>query len=421
MAKADASKPLNFTVKLSLADAIDDDKGRLQGVVVAEVGEATGHFVCLDKAGLVIGCDDDTLPGTVRILPLFMDEKGLGLVVEAGVAANRAKARENHDDSVGSRAGYVDNFRLQGGKAVCDLNIWDAYRHRALFLETALKTPEMIGLSGDFRFLAEIIGDRAYMRVTGIDAVDIVDQGALTHAGLFSKRGESPLAPNAKRHEVDKANKVVAKKITVANAPKIPPAGEGHPNKDSSDEIDQPDMEAFKAMCEQVGAYAKHIEGNNTDFASHLAECTAHIAPVTVPTPDGAPAPVHARPSNPDAAVKDPAAAFAAIKAELSAMETRLKSGIGAQVELGLKKQMSALGIKPAAAPAPTAPADVPPLKTDEPKTFHQLRAKIAKDRNLKPGAASQAAMKENPELYRTYLKSMGVYDPAKDPRNRAA
>lgn len=414
MATAAPSKPLNFTVKLSLAEAIDNDKGRLQGVVVADVGEATGHFVCLDKAGLVIGCDDETLPGTVRTLPLFMDEKGLGLVVEAGVAANRAKARENHDDSVGARAGYVDNFRLQGGKAVCDLNIWDAYRHRALFMETALKTPEMIGLSGDFQFLTEVVGDRAFMRVTAIDAVDIVDEGALTHAGLFSKRGESPLAPNAKRHEVDKANKVVAKKIPVANAPKIPPAGEGHPNKDSSDEIDQPDMDAFKAMCEQVGAYAKHIEGNNTDFASHLAECTAHIAPVVVPTPDGAPAPVHAKPSNPDAPVKDPAAAFAA-------MEARLSAKLTSSVELVLKKQMSALGIKPAAAPAPAAPAEVPPVNPDEPKTFHQLRAKIAKERNLKPGAASQAAMKENPELYRTYLKSMGVYDPAKDPRNRAA
>lgn len=410
MAKAAPSKPLNFTVKLSLADAIDDDKGRLQGVIVAEVGEATGHFVCLDKAGLVIGCDADDLPGTVRKLPLFMDEKGLNLVVEAGVAANRAKARENHDDSVGARAGYVENFRLQAGKAVCDLNILDAYRHRALFLETALKTPEMIGLSGDFKFLAEIVGDCAFMRVTRIDAVDIVDEGALTHAGLFSKRGESPLSPNAKRHEVDKANKVVAKKIPVANAPKIPPAGEGHPNKDSSDEIDQPDMDAFKALCEQVGAYHAHIAGNNTDFAAHLADCMSHIAPLAVPTPDGAPAPVHTKPSNPDASVKDPAAAFAA-------MEARLSAKLTASVELVLKKQMSALGIKPSAAPVPAA-ADDKPVNTDEPKTFLQLRGKIQKDQNLKPGAAARAAMKANPQLYRDHLKTLGIYDPAKDPRN---
>lgn len=415
MAKAQVSKPLSFTVKLSLADTIDADKGRLQSVVVAEVGEATGHFVCIDKAGLVIGCDDESIPGTVRMLPLFMDAKGIDLVVEAGVEANRAKARENHDDSVGARAGYVENFRLESGRAVCDLNLLDAYRHRALFLETALKTPEMIGLSGDFKFLTEIIGDRAYMRVTGIDAVDIVDEGALTHAGLFSARGESPMAPNAKRHEVDKANKVVTKKNHVANAGKIPPAGEGHPNKDSSDEIDQPDMDAFKAMCDSVAAYHAHIAGNNTDFSSRLADCMSSIAPVNVPTPEGAPAPVHGKPGN-DGSVKDPAAAFAA-------MESRIVNALGAKmsaaVEMGIKKQMSALGIKPTAAPVPAEPPV--PVKTDEPKTFHQLRAKIQKDRNLKPGEASQAAMKENPELYRQYLKGLGVYDPQKDPRTAVA
>lgn len=176
-----------FRVKC-YAQKVDAGKGVLRGVTVAQVGEALGHFAYLDASGKVVavGGKDGGPPQTKRV-PLCMDAKSIETVVAAGNMGGRVKARDDHNDAIGSRAGYAENFRMEGGKAVCDMTFYDSYRNRELVLETAAKTPELMGLSGDFKFDAEVIGGRAVMRVTKVDAVDIVDQGALTHAGLFSR------------------------------------------------------------------------------------------------------------------------------------------------------------------------------------------------------------------------------------------
>ncbi len=388
-----------FTIRFSAGSTINTDRGTLTGVTVAEVGEATGHFAFIDREGRVLGVggmdEAANFKGAARRLPLCMDEKSLVTLVAAGQTANRVKAREDHDDSVGARAGFVDGFRLEDGKAVCDLHVFTAYRNRGTFFEAASLTPELIGLSGDFKFNAEVVGDRALMRVVRVDAVDIVDQGALTHAGLFQ----------AKATGVDRRGKETPPTFSAMAKTKQEPDG---------DEV--PDLGAFKTMCESIAAYrAKHAE-----MTASIDDAMAAISPVKVATPDGAPAPVSTS-TNPDAAVPGADSKIAAsmkpedltqLTAAMSAIvKTEVANGIKA-AQVDLQKQFSALGLKPAGAPAAavdstaTAPATTTP---PAPKDFLSLKAAIAKDRNISPVEATRVAMKENPDAWTEYQVKLGI------------
>lgn len=376
------SKEFPLTVQFSAADGGSLDAGILRGVIVAEIGTATGHFAYVDKANSVMGVgsvdDAANFPGFAKRLPLCMDAKSLETVVIAAGLAKRIKAREDHSDAIEARAGYVANFRIESGKAVCDLTTFDAYKNRALFLETAAQTPELIGLSGDFKFTAEVKSDCALMRVTRVNAVDIVDRGALTHAGLFRAKGVDIPAQAKPEH------------TTMAKA------------KMDADE-DAPDMDAFKTMCDSVASYA----AKHADFKTKLDDCMSSIAPVTVPTPPGAPAPVKSDANvNPEAKL--------ALKKELTdELSVQLKEIVATEMKAAgveFQKQMSALGLKPAAVPTPP-PADE--KKTaDAPTEFLALRASVAKERNISPTEAARAMMKEKPEVYEAYQIKLGVIKP---------
>jgi len=116
--------------------------------------------------------------------------------------------------------------------------------------------------------VGEVIGDKALMRVTRIDAVDLVDQGALTHAGLFRVKTQVDTPPTENLS------------IMAKSAP------------------EKPDFKAFKTMCEQVAAYRAATQEDGAE----IDECMAvfqPIEPVKVPTPAGAPAPVTGKPDKP--------------------------------------------------------------------------------------------------------------------------
>lgn len=388
-----AAPAFEFTLQFAAGvGQIDPAAGKLRGVTVAEVGAAVGHFAYLDAAGKVVGvggiADARDFPTAKRSVPLAMDAASLATVVAAAKPIARVKTREDHDDAIRSRAGYAENFRIEAGKAVCDLTILDAYANRAIFLETAQKTPELIGLSGDFKFTAEIVGDQALMRVTRVDAVDIVDRGAVTHHGLFSVKSQPASGVDTPGSE---------KSARMAAAPNT-----------ADDEMAAPDWEAFKALCAGVAAYqAKHAE-----CAAVIKECMSAIQPVPVPTPPGALAPANATNTM-------TAEAQLALKKEIT---TELSTSLAAIVatetakavqaaSVEFRKELSALGLKPAVVPAPAAPATpaTPELPADAPKTFLELKASIAKERKVSPAKAAEAAMRENPAFYAAHLRSKGI------------
>ncbi len=396
-----ASKPFEFTLQFGTnIGKVDSENGVLTGVSVAEVGIATGHFAFADAKGAIVGVggydDGAQFKGAVKRLQLAMDEESLATVVAAGKQSPRFKTREDHDDSIAARAGQSQNFRMDGAKVVCDVNIFDAYANRAVFLETAQKTPELIGLSGDFKFTAEVIGDQAMMRVTRIDAIDIVDQGALTHAGLFKVRAQvdTPATENLSHM-----------------ATKTPPA--------------KPDLKAFKEMCAAVAAY----RAASADDSAEIDDCMAGL----LPNPAGgeevqtgaAKAPAVATPAAITAAVKaavgDLSATFSAKLDEFKAtLKTEAEAAAKAQaVEFG--KRMSALGLKFEAGKEPTAEelaaakkqADEAEAaikaKAGEGKDFLSLKAARAKEKNIPASEAGRQIMAEFPDVYTAHLRSKGI------------
>lgn len=172
------------------AEAVDVPGGILRGCTVAQAGvEATGKYVMIDAEGHVT--KDEA--AAVRELPVWTDAKTLETLLAASAARARFKVREDHDDTIGATAGYAANFRAAGDRIVADVKVYENYRNRAVFLERVSTTPDQIGLSIDFLPSFELGNDRALMRIDRLDAVDIVDEGAITHRGLFLSAGvDSP-------------------------------------------------------------------------------------------------------------------------------------------------------------------------------------------------------------------------------------
>lgn len=184
-----------FAVRLS-AGTIDAAGGLVRGCTVAQAGvEAGGKFVLLDRDGKLTRDPEQA----VRKLPVYTDDRTLETLMAAVTEAGGVlKVRSDHDDSLGARAGFADSFRLDTKgdrpRVAADLHLNESYRDREIFLETAQKTPALVGLSIDFAPTYELLQDRALMRVKEIFAVDIVDAGAITHDGLFLSRRVDNLA-----------------------------------------------------------------------------------------------------------------------------------------------------------------------------------------------------------------------------------
>lgn len=388
--------PFEFTLQFgSQIGNVNSQSGILTGVSVAEVGPATGHYAFADAKNNILGVggreDGAMFKGAVKRLQLAMDAESLLTVVAAGKQSLRYKTREDHDDSIAARAGKSQNFRLIDGKVVCDVSIFDAYANRAVFLETAEKTPELIGLSGDFKFTTEVIGDMAMMRVTRIDAIDIVDQGALTHAGLFKVKPQ-----------VDTPSKENLS-IMATSAPV------------------KPDLKAFKQMCAEVAAYraANAQEGESID------DCMADLIPKPAAgegqTDDEAAKTKSMNASEKADLTKELTTALSAV---FTAKIDEMKGTIKTEVETATKaqavefgKKMSALGLKFEAGKEPT-PADLAAaVKAGEDaaalaagkEDFLALKAARAKEKNIKPSEAAVEIMREKPAVYEAHLKKLGV------------
>ena len=165
------------------AATIDADAGVVRGVTVAKSGViAMGKFIYIDRGGAIT----KDVTQAVRKIAVGTDEVTLeSLLLAAEAAGGKIKVRSDHNDDIGARGGYADNFRRTGDRVVCDLHLFDSYKDRDVFLETAQKTPELAGLSIDFKPTFQIKNDVALMRVSDLIAVDIVDEGAITGDGLF--------------------------------------------------------------------------------------------------------------------------------------------------------------------------------------------------------------------------------------------
>lgn len=359
MARTTVRAHHQLTIQLAAA-AVEIATGIIRGCTVAKAGvEAVGKTVMIDRNGGITR--DEKL--CVKRLPVYTDEKTLETLMAAAKAARkRLKVREDHDDSVGARAGFADTFvHLPGDRVITDIHIFEAYRHRGVVLETADKNPEEMGLSIDFTPSFELAGDRAMMRVDLLHAVDIVDEGAITPGGLFLSAG------------VDSAPKVDPAKLETETAP--PMAAPTDPKSPTNEEI----MAALGALNTRVG------------------ECMALFTQKATVAP------------TPPAESED----LKAMKATLATQAETLKAITATQVQM--KRERALLGFNGTSAErlalASTPAEDIEKLNAEK-KPYLQMVADLrAKETTLSAGDA-HARVRKSPEgaaAFQLHLAGKGV------------
>lgn len=350
----------SFLNQLS-AGKVEAEIGIIRECTVAKAGvPLKGHTVMLDKNGGFT--TDEKL--CVKKIPIFTDERTLETLLTAAKEANkRLKMREDHDDSVGARAGFADAFQLSadGKRVVADLHIFDSYRNRGVFLETAAKTPEQIGLSIDFTPEFELNGDHALMRVKKLSAVDIVDEGAITPGGLLLGAGVDT------DENVDAAAKLAEQKPTDAM-----------PTPPSNEEI----MTALGNLTKTVG------------------ECMAQmskLAPKEAPADGGE-------------ELKALKASTEKLQLAVEQQSTQLKLVVADNAKL--KRERALLGLVPSArVQLGSASAEDIEAAAAKQKSYLDLVAEARETKKLSAGAAHAAvrATKEGSEAYTMHLAAKGV------------
>ncbi len=360
----------DLSIQLAASAAVDTKTGIIRGVTVGQAGvEATGKFIHLDVDGNMTRDPNKA----VRKLQIVTDAKTLETLMAAAAAGGlKFKSREDHDDSIGARVGFADNFALKGDKVTCDLHVFDSYRNRELLLETAAKTPEEVGISIDMDPSYEVHIGRALMRIETLYAVDVVDEGAITHDGLFLSRG------------VDNTPKVTL------SATQPSPAMADEPAKKPATLEDC--MSALGALATSVTALAGTVAQMQSKAPS-----------------------------------EELAATMTEINTKLAAQATTLAE---------VKQTQAALGQKPAGsgaasgadAAAETERARLSAETAQAGKTYLQLvdETKLARKADLdsgklKAGDIHGLVMSAHPEKYRAHLKAGGIYDQGRDPGHRAA
>lgn len=354
-------------LSLQLAAAsVDAKAGIIRGVTVGQAGvEATGKFILLDADNNMTR--DPAL--AKRKLQIVTDAKTLETLMAAAKAGgSKFKSREDHLDEIGARLGFADNFELKGDKVTCDLHVFDSYRNRELLLETAAKTPEEVGISIDMNPSYEIHNGRALMRIEELLAVDVVDEGAITHDGLFLARG------------VDKLPEV---KLSAQPTPTM------------ADEKKDPTLQDCMTAISTLTASVSALAGTVTEMQKK---------------PDGA---------------AQMAASLKEVSEKLSAQATTISEIKQTAAALG---QKPGTGGQAADAAAETERQRLAAEKEKGEKTYPQLVEDEKKARQadldsgkLKAGDVHKIVMTAHPAKYREHLKSGGIYDQSRDPNHRAA
>lgn len=347
-------------LRCTLSAGAVDDIGVIRGATVAKANVvALGKFVLLDKAGAITR---DPKQG-VKKLPIYTDEKTLttlmGAVQDVG---GKLKVREDHDDSIGARAGFADAFALAAnGTVTADIHLFDSYRNRSVVIETANKTPDKIGLSIDFVPQYELVGDKALMRIASIEAVDIVDAGAITPDGMFLSAG------------VDSAARLQAR-------------------KNSQPDLTMTPEEIMSAVTKAVAPFAAAVE-----------ECKAALAKLTV-TPQAPAA---------DGAMK---AEIEALKLSVANADKLAKDATAATAQL--KKDRALLGFRGTVADkaslASKTAEEIEQLNATA-KDYLTLVAERAESAKCSRTDAHIYVQRNNRDVYAAHLKAKGVYDPSRD------
>jgi hypothetical protein len=140
---------------------------KFDGISVATVGPALGH-------------------------EMFVDDVTLLQAEQAGQAGSPVKVFVDHDESIDSLIGLLNNFRIQEDQLRADLELLSAHPQAEFYAEILSKAPGRVGFSMAFSGKPEELGDRRFARVENLVSVDLVSRPAANREGVF-RAGSEPV------------------------------------------------------------------------------------------------------------------------------------------------------------------------------------------------------------------------------------
>jgi len=140
---------------------------KFEGISVATVGPALGH-------------------------EMFVDDVTLLQAEQAGQAGSPVKVFVDHDESIDSLIGLLNNFRIEEDQLRADLELLSAHPQAEFYAEILSKAPGRVGFSMAFSGKPEEMGDRRFARVENLVSVDLVSRPAANREGVF-RAGSEPV------------------------------------------------------------------------------------------------------------------------------------------------------------------------------------------------------------------------------------
>jgi hypothetical protein len=122
---------------------------------------------------------------------MFVDDVTLLQAEQAGVAGSPVKVFVDHDESIDSLIGLLNNFRIEEDQLRADLELLSAHPQAEFYAEILSKAPGRVGFSMAFSGKPEELGDRRFARVESLVSVDLVSRPAANREGVFRAGSES--------------------------------------------------------------------------------------------------------------------------------------------------------------------------------------------------------------------------------------
>jgi hypothetical protein len=209
---------------------------KFDGISVATVGPALGH-------------------------EMFVDTVTLLQAEQAGQAGSPVKVFVDHDESIDSLIGLLNNFRIEEDQLRADLELLSAHPQAEFYAEILSKAPGRVGFSMAFSGKPEELGEKRFARVENLVSVDLVSRPAANREGVF-RAGIEPA--------------------------QVDTSAEGMTENSASDKVEFDAKAAIEALTEVVSKLQESVEAIAAD-KSEPAE--AEVVAEEVKSEEAAPAP----------------------------------------------------------------------------------------------------------------------------------
>lgn len=151
--------------------------------------------------GIIYGVSVITSGIKARGHDLEVDDKTLSQIKECAEKLGTVPVKWNHRTGADAVAGYLENFRIEGGKLLGDWHLLKSHSQFGQAIEMAERMPRNVGLSAAFMGEDEVSGGVKKARCSELISVDLVAQPAANPNGLFEAK--LPAAPVELGSQVD--------------------------------------------------------------------------------------------------------------------------------------------------------------------------------------------------------------------------